>query len=105
LNLISSAELEQVEACLATLLPWSHPAPAASCGGGLAALHRAIGNFVLAGGKRVRPQLCLWTFQHSGGPDSLSIPALQIACGWELSTPFSWSTTTSSTKPKPGGTA
>lgn len=65
----------------------------------LTPLTEAISRFVLAGGKRVRPQLCLWTYvrsQQSGvrshvagsplTPDSCTLtPALlDLACAWEL---------------------
>ncbi len=36
----------------------------AGCPGALA---EAIGDFVLAGGKRIRPQLCVWAYLHSTG--------------------------------------
>ena len=55
----------------------------------LGPLAAAVQDYVLVGGKRLRPQLCLWTrqhclgedFGHDVGPDDA---ALDIACGWEL---------------------
>jgi len=78
LNLISQAELGRVESCLATLLPKSTESH------GLEFFVESIRSFVLAGGKRIRPQLCLWTFAHTGGPLALAPAAMKIACAWEL---------------------
>lgn len=54
---------------------------------GLAPLKRAIRDYVLAGGKRVRPQLCVWTYDRIVGPADRPGTAealLDVACGWEL---------------------
>lgn len=55
---------------------------------GLAPMKRAIRDYVLAGGKRVRPQLCLWTFERlrPTGVSDATLPEalLDVACGWEL---------------------
>jgi geranylgeranyl diphosphate synthase type I len=43
--------------------------------------------FVMQGGKRVRPQLCLWSFQNAlSDEDDRPVPAaaMDVACAWEL---------------------
>lgn len=42
--------------------------------------------FVLEGGKRIRPQLCLWSYMHARGIDDDDPPAIamDVACAWEL---------------------
>lgn len=51
-------------------------------------MNELIRCYVLAGGKRIRPQLCLWTYEKSGarGQGSGVSPAvpLDLACAWEL---------------------
>lgn len=52
-------------------------------------MRQAITDYVLAAGKRIRPQLAIWTWRNgSGAPDrpqaSLPAPLLDLACGWEL---------------------
>lgn len=42
-----------------------------------------IRNAVLAGGKRLRPQICLWTFQQCSG-GAFTETMLDLAAGWEL---------------------
>lgn len=79
MNLISQAELDRIERCLESLLP------TASGAEGLAFFEEALRAFVMSGGKRVRPQLCLWTLQRGGGGDAqINAAALRIACAWEL---------------------
>lgn len=62
---------------------------------GLDALSRELRNFVLAGGKRLRPQLCVWTYQHVANAGSCPETAGafsetaeggldDLACAWEL---------------------
>ncbi len=51
--------------------------------GSLGAIARAVQSFVESGGKRLRPQLCLWTC-HACGGDAAATVALDAACGWEL---------------------
>jgi geranylgeranyl diphosphate synthase type I len=65
---------------------------------GLSQLNEMIRQYVLAGGKRVRPQLCVWTYERVSGlgfrvSDELHFrtltpetraPLLDLACGWEL---------------------
>lgn len=52
-------------------------------------LVETIRQFVLDGGKRVRPQLCLWAYQNAradvGRPgDAAPAVALDVACAWEV---------------------
>lgn len=46
----------------------------------------ALQGYVLSGGKRVRPQLCIWTWQRCGADADAGIPAavLDLASAWEL---------------------
>jgi len=81
LNLIAPAEIEKIEATLATLLPVANQSE------NLAFFARAVSSFVLAGGKRIRPQLCIWTHQAAHPPsrgNGSDSAIYQIACGWEL---------------------
>jgi hypothetical protein len=55
LKLIADEDLKALEGHLACLLDRLLDAD------GLAPMKRVIGGYVLAGGKRVRPQLCVWT--------------------------------------------
>ena len=59
LKLLSDAHLSQIEVHLGRLLARVLDAP------GLAPLNEVIRSYVLSGGKRVRPQLCAWTFLNS----------------------------------------
>lgn len=50
-------------------------------------LVETIRQFVLAGGKRIRPQLSLWTYEHArdtDGAGALPEIAMDVACAWEL---------------------
>lgn len=40
--------------------------------------------YVLAGGKRIRPQLCVWTHHAATGRDDLDDLLLDAACAWEI---------------------
>lgn len=80
MRLVSPNELALLETHLAGLID-------RTLGGhDLAELTDALRAYVLAGGKRIRPQLCLWTYQHFGGTSSLSPDhsVLDLACAWEL---------------------
>ena len=49
-------------------------------------LHRLTGtirDYVTRGGKRVRPQLCLWAFHQTGG-GAVTESVLDLACAWEI---------------------
>jgi geranylgeranyl diphosphate synthase type I len=52
----------------------------------LPALGQAMRDYVLAGGKRIRPQLVAWTWRHArgdaGGP--LPVTLLDLAVAWEI---------------------
>lgn len=73
------------------------PLPAAECAAsnaatrfdsceaaGLSTLNSAIRRFVLSGGKRVRPQLCLWAYDAVRGGAAPPLELLDLACVWEL---------------------
>ncbi|MEM8875106.1 MAG: polyprenyl synthetase family protein [Planctomycetota bacterium] len=49
---------------------------------GLESVRATVARFIRSGGKRIRPQLCLWTYRHLGGTDDVA--ALDLASGWEL---------------------
>ncbi len=50
---------------------------------GLGPVAKAIRHFVLAGGKRIRPQLLIWTCERCGG-HAKTTAVLDAACAWEL---------------------
>ena len=50
---------------------------------GLGRLTDTIRQYVTRGGKRVRPQLCLWAFTQTGGGEP-SDAVLDLACAWEI---------------------
>jgi geranylgeranyl diphosphate synthase type I len=50
---------------------------------GLDQLTDTIRQYVTRGGKRVRPQLCLWAFAQTGGGDPTDA-VLDLACAWEI---------------------
>jgi len=80
LRLVSPAELSLLETHLSGLID-------RTLGGhDLGELTDALRAYVLSGGKRIRPQLCLWTYQHCGGTESsnTSHSVLDLACAWEL---------------------
>ena len=93
MKLLTPSELSRVDAHLGQLVDRFMSAE------GLTGLRDAVRAFVLAGGKRIRPQLCLWTWQKVsseqsavgseqsavGGEQSAVSPALlDLACAWEL---------------------
>ena len=51
---------------------------------GLASLNEKMQLYVACGGKRIRPQLAVWTYQFATGDDSLPTPLLDVAAAWEL---------------------
>lgn len=91
-KLLSEKQFSQVESRLNLLLDRIFQAE------GLSSFNSIIRTYVMAGGKRLRPQLCIWTYQQAAGsrqqavdePSLLAacctLPAslLDIACGWEL---------------------
>jgi geranylgeranyl diphosphate synthase, type I len=80
LKLLSDAHLSQIEAHLGRLLDQVLHAP------GLAPLNRVICSYVLSGGKRVRPQLCAWTYLNFRKKRMAKLPEslLDLACAWEF---------------------
>ena len=80
-NLLPDDQRDAIEAGLARRLD------ALLCGGDLAdvgPVTRAVVDHVVhGGGKRVRPQLCLWACRAYGG-DPTGPAAMDVACGWEL---------------------
>jgi geranylgeranyl diphosphate synthase type I len=98
LKLLSVDQLKLIEGHLAVLVARVFPAV-----GGVAPLNQLIREYVLAGGKRIRPQLCVWTYErvqdsgcgvqneqrtgHPFFPEPRTLnpePLLDLACGWEL---------------------
>jgi len=87
-ELLSAYQLEQIENHLQQLLARVLHAD------GLAKLNGMIRGYVLAGGKRVRPQLCVWTYERVMGvgcgdmtndPQTTTPnPLFDLACAWEL---------------------
>jgi geranylgeranyl diphosphate synthase, type I len=96
LKLLSADQLQLIDIHLCGLLERIFHAE------GLSALNRAISQYVLGGGKRLRPQLCLWTFGQciskppggggSAAPAGREAPALphfesgvlDLGCAWEI---------------------
>ena len=113
MKLLGDDDLRRIEAHLGgvldrTLDPGDEPAGSAAPGGratgrlvgdpdgrsAVSPLRAALVDCVMAGGKRIRPQLALWTWRRcvetdDGDPDGAALsdpPAalLDLACGWEL---------------------
>jgi geranylgeranyl diphosphate synthase type I len=92
LKLLSGDQLRQIESHLDMLLARLFAAE------GLAPVNEMIRDHVLSGGKRIRPQLCVWTYQQAAGsgqsavwnPElpgaccSLPTSLLDLSCAWEL---------------------
>jgi geranylgeranyl diphosphate synthase type I len=92
LKLLSDDQLQQIEAHLDERLARLFAAE------GLAPVNEVVRRYELAGGKRLRPQLCIWTWEHAAGrgqqaeresavrdADGLLPEALlDLACAWEL---------------------
>ncbi|HEY0008513.1 MAG TPA: polyprenyl synthetase family protein [Tepidisphaeraceae bacterium] len=51
---------------------------------GLASLNEMLRVYVARGGKRIRPQLTVWTYQHATSTDELPSALLDVAAAWEL---------------------
>ncbi len=77
LDLLDEEQLAQLESHLKRLISRFQISRA------LPDLHAAMGDFVLRGGKRLRPQLCIWTSLRAGRSE-LDDPLLDMACVWEL---------------------
>src|SRR3954469_8628081 len=80
LQLLSAPQISQIESHLKRLLARVLYAP------GLAPLNHVIHSYVLAGGKRIRPQLCAWTYLNvrKTRPRTLPENLLDLAGAWEL---------------------
>src|SRR3954467_15876014 len=80
LQLLSARQISQIESHLKRLLRRVLHAP------GLASLNHVIHSYVLAGGKRIRPQLCAWTYLNlcKTQPRALPENLLDLAGAWEL---------------------
>lgn len=80
MNLLEPGQLAQIESRLTLVL--GRIAEDAS----VPALAETLIRFVQSGGKRVRPQLCYWTYLQglSRSPDGLDNAVMDLACGWEL---------------------
>jgi geranylgeranyl diphosphate synthase, type I len=91
-KLLSEQDLATVESHLRSILDARLDAQ------GLRPMRQAMADYVMAGGKRVRPQLAIWTWTQCSGcgvqgsvvrssvgvESSLLSPLLDLACGWEL---------------------
>ncbi len=86
LRLVSPSDMQRLDRhlgdCLTRVLDDAVPAA------GLDGLNDRLRRYVLRGGKRVRPQLCLWAADHAGGGrDGVGDPpaaVLDVACAWEV---------------------
>jgi geranylgeranyl diphosphate synthase, type I len=79
-RLLSSEQQARIESHLEQLLPRLLDAEH------LGAFRDAMIGYVMAGGKRIRPQLTIWTYLNSTPSPSKHLPdaLLDLACGWEL---------------------
>ena len=86
LKLVSSLDLDRIDRHLSVCL--RRVLDDAAAGAGLDRLHDRLRKYVQRGGKRVRPQLCLWAYDRAGGPrDAAGAPpaaVLDVACAWEV---------------------
>ncbi len=82
MDLISKNGLGEIEAhlgdCLDRLLRTETPLPQH-----LRPLVARLRSYVMRGGKRVRPQLCVWSYLGNGGP-AVDRNVLDVACAWEI---------------------
>lgn len=84
LNLLPPDHLARIDLHLRNLLERTFQAD------GLIGFNQTVRAYVLCGGKRVRPQLCLWTWMNSAEVPTTEVPAsepaalLELACTWEL---------------------
>jgi geranylgeranyl diphosphate synthase type I len=94
LKLLSGDQFQQIESHLDKLLARLFAAE------GLEPVNDMIRRYVLSGGKRIRPQLCVWTYLRTVGHEAWSVERngdlrptpnaplpttlLDLACAWEL---------------------
>ncbi len=88
MNLLDADHLRRLDAHLAAVVD------RLACDAAVPALAQILSRFVLAGGKRIRPQLCLWTYLTARDGDAAGAPpdprnaslgpVLDLACAWEL---------------------
>ncbi len=80
-KLLTETQSQLIELHLQKVLDCAFSAP------GMNELSRLVAEYVLAGGKRVRPQLTAWTYlnsQTARGVSDLPKPVLDAASAWEL---------------------
>lgn len=78
MNLLGRHHFDQIEQRLADALAERLDAP------GLRPFREMVSGYVLAPGKRVRPQLTAWTYLVATGATDLTPALLDVAAGWEL---------------------
>ncbi len=79
MNLISTTDASRVEQRLNDILAGRWDAP------DLVHVGHSIRNFVMLGGKRLRPQLCIWAYNATASDkNAASDTVIDIACAWEL---------------------
>ncbi|CAN5344217.1 polyprenyl synthetase family protein [soil metagenome] len=78
MNLLGDEQLAHVEAHLRSVLSRLLRAE------GLSRVNQIITDYVLAGGKRIRPQLCVWTHSIAGAGGAHGDALLDLACVWEI---------------------
>lgn len=86
-QLISSDQLKRLEIHLADVLGPTLASDPNSRSSSLPELSEALRMYVMAGGKRVRPQLVVWTFQHcveSRLAREIPRAVMDLACSWEI---------------------
>jgi geranylgeranyl diphosphate synthase type I len=84
LKLLSASDIRAIDQHLRRLLERTF-----NPDNGLAPVNEVIRRYVLSGGKRIRPQLCVWTFLNAAedatsGAAALPTSMLDLACAWEL---------------------
>lgn len=86
MNLVRSEELACLEQHLSALV--DRTLGSGVGGDGLAELTDSLKSYVLGGGKRIRPQLCMWTYDRLGSDEAWrsreSGGLRDLACAWEL---------------------
>jgi geranylgeranyl diphosphate synthase type I len=84
LTLLSSHQLQRIESHLAERLDRMLTDLSGDAGvPGLDGLTDVVRDYVVNGGKRVRPQLCVWAFSQTVGGE-VTDAVLDLACAWEI---------------------